>query len=71
MQLGGGVDFIIGSRIKFGPALSYTRVFVDKVRRCRAGSGGDCEDVSKDSAGHLNAFLTLGARLTILVGDEL
>jgi hypothetical protein len=71
LQLGGGIDFILSSRLKLGPSLSYTRVFVDKIRRCRAGSGGECEDVSKDDAGHLNAFLTVGARLTIMVGDEL
>ena len=71
LQLGAGIDFILGSRIKLGPSLSYTRVFVDKIRRCRSGSGGECEDVPKDAAGHLNAFLTVGGHITIMIGDEL
>jgi hypothetical protein len=69
IQLGGGIDFILAPRIKFGPGLAYTHVFVDKIRRCPSG-GGDCEDISKDRAGHLNAFLAVTARLTIMIGDE-
>jgi opacity protein-like surface antigen len=70
LQIGGGVDFVLSPRIKLGPALSYTHVFVDKIRRCPSG-GGDCSDYSKDLSGHLNAFVSVSARLTIMIGDEL
>jgi hypothetical protein len=70
LQLGGGIDFILAPRIKLGPALSYTHVFVDKIRRCPSG-GGDCSDIPRDREGHLNAFFSVTARLTILIGDEL
>jgi hypothetical protein len=70
-QLGGGIDFHLSRSIKLGPAVAYTRVFVDKIRRCRASGDGDCVDVSKDANGHLDSYFSLTARLTILLGGEL
>ncbi|MBE7482579.1 MAG: hypothetical protein HS104_21680 [Polyangiaceae bacterium] len=70
-QIGGGLDFYLGRSIRLGPALSYTRVFVDKIRRCRASGDGDCRDVSKDENGYLNSYFSLTARLSILLGGEL
>jgi hypothetical protein len=71
VQVGGGLDFYLSRSLRIGPTLLYTRVFVDKIRRCRTGSSGECVDLSKDADGHLNAYLTLGASLTIMLGEEL
>jgi opacity protein-like surface antigen len=71
VQVGLGADFFLGSRLKLGPSFTYTQVFVDKIRRCRKGESGDCDDVSKSEHGHLNSFLTLGVRLSILLGSDL
>lgn len=70
-QIGGGLDFYLSRSIKLGPALSYTRVLVDKIRRCRASGDGNCVDVSKDENGYLNSYFALTARLSILLGGEL
>ena len=68
-QIGGGVDFFLSRSLRLGPRLLYTRVFVDKIRRCR--QGGDCVDISKDTDGHLDSYLSLGVGLTIMLGEEL
>ncbi|MBK7585192.1 MAG: hypothetical protein IPI67_34015 [Myxococcales bacterium] len=70
-QLGGGLDFFLGRSIKLGPSIAYTRVFVDKIRRCQASGDGNCVDVSKDENGHLNGYFSVGAKLSILLGGEL
>lgn len=69
-QVGGGVDFYLSRTLKLGPSLTYTRVFVDKIRRCQASGDGNCVDVPKDEDGHLNSYLALTARLTIMLGGE-
>ncbi len=71
VQAGIGADFFLSSRLKLGPSFTYTQVFVDKIRRCRKGEAGDCEDVSKSEFGHMNSLLTLGVRLSILLGGDL
>lgn len=68
--IGGGLDFYLSRSLRLGPSLTYTRVFVDKIRRCRASGDGDCVDVSKDENGHLNSYFALTARLSILLGGE-
>jgi hypothetical protein len=70
VQVGGGLDFYLSRTLRLGPTLLYTRVFVDKIRRCPTGSG-QCVDLSKDEAGHLNAYISIGASLTIMLGEEL
>jgi hypothetical protein len=70
VQIGGGLDFFLSRRVKLGPSITWTRVFVDKLRRCGPNSS-DCVDVQTDQQGELNSFVTLYARLTILLGDEL
>ena len=70
-QIGGGLDFFLTRALKLGPALTYTHVFVDKIRRCEADGQGDCVDVEKGEAGHLAGVLVLGANLTIMLGEEL
>jgi hypothetical protein len=71
VRLGGGFDFYLSRALRLGPTISVTRVFVDKITRCRAGGNEGCVDVSKDDQGHLGTFLLLGARLTINLGDEM
>jgi hypothetical protein len=71
VRLGGGFDFYLSRALRLGPTISVTRVFVDKITRCRAGGNTGCVDVSKDDQGHLGTFLLLGARLTINLGDEM
>jgi opacity protein-like surface antigen len=70
LQLGGGVDFFVSSILKLGPSVSYTHVFVDKIRHCE-GSSDDCSDISTSQSGHLDSFFTVGVRLTILLGGEM
>ncbi len=71
VRIGGGIDFFLGRRIRLGPALGYTRVFIDKIRRCPANDNNACVDLSKSTDGQLNSFVTLYAHLTIMLGDEL
>ena len=71
VQLGAGVDFYLGPHLRLGPAVAFTQVSVDKIRRCPSGGGGDCQDLPKHEDGYLNAYATVTARLTILLGDEL
>jgi hypothetical protein len=71
LQVGAGLDFILTRGLRLGPSVTYTRAFVDKIRRCPVDDDAACADVSKESDGYLDAFLTFGARLTILVGQEL
>lgn len=71
LQLGGGVDFFVSTGLKLGPSLSYTHVFVDKIRHCESNDSTDCSDISKDQSGHLDSFFTVGVRLTILLGSEM
>lgn len=68
VAVGGGFDFFLSRRLRLGPSIDYTGVFVDKIRHCQ---GSTCADLSKDDAGHLNAYITVLARLTIMIGDEL
>lgn len=71
IRLGAGLDFFLGRRIRLGPALTYTRVFIDKIRRCAANNNNDCVDLSKTTDGQLDASLTVYAKLTIMLGDPL
>jgi hypothetical protein len=71
LSLGGGLDFFLSRRLRLGPQLTVTQVFVDKIRHCRGGDSGSCEDLPKDDHGHLDRYATLGVRLTIMIGNEL
>lgn len=48
-----------------------TRVFVDKIRRCKATGSGECQDVSTDQGGHLDSYLQIVGNLTFQFGSEL
>jgi hypothetical protein len=71
LSLGGGLDFFLSHRLRLGPQLTVTQVFVDKIRRCLGDDSGSCEDLDKDDHGHLDRYATLGVRLTIMIGNEL
>lgn len=71
LQLGIGWDVILSRRFRLGPMIEHTRVFVDKIRRCGPDSAEPCLDLPKDQRGYLDSFTTVGARLTILVGEDL
>lgn len=70
-EIGAGIDFFLNRGLRLGPRFSYTRVFVDKIRRCIADGDGACVDVSKNQDGHLNSYLTLSVGLTVMLGEEL
>jgi hypothetical protein len=71
LSLGGGLDFFLSRRLRLGPYLTVTQVFVDKIRRCRGGDSGSCEDLPRDDHGYLSRYGNLGVRLTIMIGNEL
>ena len=71
LQVGGGLDFFLGPRLRLGPSLLLTRVFVDKISRCHGNGERDCSELRKEDHGYLNAVAVLGASLTIMLGDEL
>ena len=71
LSFGGGLDFFLSQRLRLGPQLTVTQVFVDKIQSCRGGGSGSCEDLPKDDQGHLDRYATLGVRLTIMIGNEL
>jgi hypothetical protein len=68
IALGLGADFLLSRSLRLGPSITYTRVFVNKIRRCTDGS---CLDVPRSVDGHLNAYLGIGVRLTIMIGSEM
>jgi hypothetical protein len=70
LRVGGGLDFHLSRSLRLGPSLVWTRLFVDKIRRCETG-GGDCLDLPKEDHGHLAGHVALGAKLTIMIGDEM
>ncbi len=71
LRLGAGADLYVGQRIRLGPALGWTALLVDKIRRCRASGSGNCVDVSMHDQGYLNGYVSLTLRVTFLVGEEL
>lgn len=71
VRIGAGLDFFLGHRIRLGPSLSYTRVFIDKIRRCPTNDNNACVDLSKTTDGQLNSFVLVYAHLTIMLGDAL
>jgi hypothetical protein len=71
LRLGAGADFYVGPRIRLGPALDWTALLVDKIRRCRSSGSGNCVDVSMHDQGYLNGYVSLTFRVTFLLGEEL
>jgi hypothetical protein len=71
LRLGAGADVYVGPRIRLGPALDWTALLVDKIRRCRASGSGDCMDVSMHDQGYLSGYVSLSIKVTFLVGEEL
>jgi len=71
LQIGAGIDFYLTRHLRLGPAVAYTQVSVDKVRRCTGGGEGDCVDLMKEDDGYLDGYLSVTARLTVGLGEEL
>lgn len=71
LRAGIGFDFHLTRTLRLGPALSLTRVFVDKIRRCKATGIGECQDVSTDLGGHLDSYVQVLGNLTFQFGSEL
>jgi hypothetical protein len=71
LRLGGGVDFYLGTRLRLGPALGWTHVFVDKINRCSASRDDQCNNLPTSDQGTMSGYVVLVARLTFLFGDEL
>jgi hypothetical protein len=69
VRLGAGVEFFLNQRLKLGPAIDWTRFGTDTVRRCRPNS--DCVDLPASDYAHGTGFLSISARLTILLGQAL
>ncbi len=70
LAMGAGYDFYVGKQLRLGPHLSYLHGFMKTVQRCPSASGVDCEGVAPSAHGSLHATVSLGARLTILLGAE-
>ena len=66
-RVGGGIDFLVGSRVRLGPGLSFAHFIAWSEERCR---GAVCRD-ERASYGRLLGFATLGLRLTASFGDAL
>jgi hypothetical protein len=62
-----GIDFLLGSRLRFGPAVSFAHWLVWSEQRC---DGSICSSESS-SYGRLLGFATLGVRVTASFGDAL
>jgi hypothetical protein len=66
-RVSGGVDFLLGSHVRLGPALSFAHVIAWSEERC---SGAICRD-ERLSYGRLLGFATLGLRATVSLGEAL
>lgn len=66
-RVAGGVDFLVGSRLRLGPTLGFMHFIAWSEERC---SGRVCRD-ERPSYGRLLGFATLGLRLTASFGDAL
>jgi hypothetical protein len=66
-RVAGGVDFLLGPRLRLGPAASFAHWVAWSEQRCASGT---CRDVAA-SYGRLLGFATLGVRVTASFGEVL
>jgi hypothetical protein len=66
-RVAGGVDFVLGSHLRLGPAVSFTRWLAWSEERCQ----GDVCSRGPALYGHVIGFATLGFRVTASFGDVL
>lgn len=66
-RVAGGVDFLLGSRLRLGPTLGFAHFIAWSEQHC---SGALCRD-GRASYGRLLGFATLGLRATVSFGDAL
>ena len=70
LEVGGGLDFFISSRARFGPALTFLHVAGEEASVCSAELGELCaEPIGR--RWRLRSMVTLGARLSLLFGEAL
>jgi hypothetical protein len=70
-HVGGGLDFVLGRNAKVGLAAAFNQVFVPALRRCPAHGDGRCVAVEGSDRGYVSSTLELGARFTLMLGNEL
>jgi hypothetical protein len=66
-RVAGGIDFLLGSRLRLGPTLGFAHFIAWSEQHC---SGAVCRD-GRASYGRLLGFATLGLRATASFGDAL
>lgn len=66
-RVAGGIDFLLGSRLRLGPTLGFAHFIAWSEQHC---TGAVCRD-GRASYGRLLGFATLGLRATASFGDAL
>lgn len=66
-RVAGGIDFLLGSRLRLGPTLGFAHFIAWSEQHC---TGVVCRD-GRASYGRLLGFATLGLRATASFGDAL
>jgi hypothetical protein len=66
-RVAGGIDYLLGSRVRVGPSASFAHFIGYSEQRC---AGSVCRD-ERLAYGRLLGFATLGLRLTGSLGDSL
>lgn len=67
VRVAGGLDYLVGSRLRVGPSLSFARWLAWSEERCESGT---CRDGAA-SYGRLLGFATLGVRVSGSFGEVL
>jgi hypothetical protein len=68
VEAGGGVDFHLSERLRFGPALRYGQFVFGRAQSC---SDGACRDDGLASVSPERGFATLVVGVTVLAGNKL
>lgn len=68
VEAGGGVDFYLARRLRFGPALRYGQFILGPSTTCNDGS---CSDGAVASIDPKRGFATLLVNVTVLAGQAL
>jgi hypothetical protein len=71
LQVGGGVDTFVSSRLRLGPAVALTRTFIAEIRHCNTSQGNACVELDANDDGHVHATLEVSVRLTVMLGNPL
>jgi hypothetical protein len=66
-RIAGGVDYVVGSRVRLGPSVSFSRWLAWTEEECHASVCGPAPAIY----GRILGFATLGVRVTASFGDVL